>query len=127
MTKYRPTQPELNRVRAFACRRYNLKRCVLRPGIRFNLEDASKPKSVNVLLVSDHPTWDDTDLHDHGEWKQDFRRGVPLTDAGRAEVDLYVYDATDTELMGNVQAEFDSAGLVALHEDTKRDLWRRDQ
>jgi hypothetical protein len=81
-----------------------------------------------VLLLTDDPDWAGTDLHDFGDWEDAFKRGFPLTEDARAMLDFYVYQrlpGDGRELVCNVQAEFDGAGLLALHADNEMNHWRR--
>jgi hypothetical protein len=120
-----PTGEECRIIRRTAANEYQRGGSVLlEPGIRFNTEQDGRPRSINIRLVSDHPDWDDTDLDDYAPWDA-FRKGVELRDGNDALVDFYVRELGDRELLGNVQAEFDSRGLVAVYADKPAPLWRR--
>jgi hypothetical protein len=90
----------------------------LEPGIRINVD---KPEdfevSMNILLCTDDPDWEGTDLYDFASWK-DFRAGVPLTDDGRAEVDFYVRSKrvhpSGDMLFGNVQCIVENGEMVRV-------------
>ncbi len=96
------------------------------PGIRYNMDDADKPMSVNIALVSDHEDWDDTDLHKHGDWDDVF--SVPLSEDGRAIIDLYVYSNDSSsfrELETNLVCFFDKDGLERMEEVSNKNYWKR--
>jgi hypothetical protein len=97
-------------------------------GERHNVEQ-DRGTSINILAVTDHPDWDDTDLYMTREWDL-IRKDIPMTDDGRAILDFYIYEWDGTfrcwgDLVSNAQAELDSKGLLAIHEDTHENLWRR--
>jgi hypothetical protein len=132
MTRYKPTRDEVRLVRQHATRealRWGGTRSAhIEVGQRFNLDDLDRPRSVNLLLVTDHPTWDDTDLDDILPWST-FTDGFELTEDGRAEIDFYVYqrrgDGQGGELCTNVQAVFDRDGLAAIESTMQPILWKR--
>lgn len=82
-------------------------------GIRFNMEDDTKPESVNILIVSDTGDWDETDLADHISLNELKKYGFDLDKNGEAELDFYLYNKD--ELVTNMSASFDTAGLVAAY------------
>ena len=86
--------------------------------------------SVNILAVTDDPVdWDDTDLYDHRPWSWLRAPGVPLHN-GRAMVDCYLYEwerGERADLVCNAQLEFDERGLLAVHADAAKNVWRRSQ
>lgn len=132
---YKPTAEEVRIVRAAATKEGlrwgGTRRAFLEPGIRVNVEDENKPTSINLKLVTDHPTWDDTDLHDFGMW-EDFVAGFEVTESGEAEIDFYVSrvgrpgsgEAMDG-LVTNVQAIFDAEGLLCVESTMEPTLWKR--
>lgn len=79
------------------------KSVLLEPGFRYNTEIEGKPVSMNIALVSDDSSWNDTDLDDYGTWAE-FRKGVELTEDGRATIDFYIRrrGCEYGELHGNV-------------------------
>lgn len=128
----RPTASDLRTIRATALalsqRHGNSKRTVeIQAGYRCNIKHEGRPISINVLLVSDDPDWNDTDLSDFASW-QDFTIGVRPDAAGNALVDLYLYEPArggSGELCCNMQVRFDSAGLVAIDADSTKNIWTR--
>jgi len=83
----------------------------LEAGIRYNMEDDTKPESVNIMIVSDTGDWDDTDLADHASLAELQKNGFELDKNGHAELDFYVY-ASDGELVTNMSASFDAGGII---------------
>lgn len=92
-------------------------------GTRVNIEIALGD-SINVLLVSRDPNgdWNDTDLSDFRPWAE-VRKPIPLTPSGRAVIDFYCFSRDD--LICNVQAEIDATGLLAVHADGLKNVWRK--
>lgn len=95
----------------------------LEPGMRYNVDDTISVKSFNILKVTSHPTWDDTDLYEFGHWV-DFTKGFELTEDNQALFDFYIYDKRNHSLICNIQAEFDATGLCAVHADIET-IWTR--
>ncbi len=134
MATYKPTKAEVSIIRSVA---YKLSRSCgngtrgvhIEPGERFNLEDPSKPKSINLKLVTDHPTWDDTDLNQTVPWSW-FSNGFELSEKGEAEIDFYLYEklfGDHGDLCCNLQAQFDSRGLYRLDDGQNRPgIWTRE-
>ena len=85
----------------------------LRAGIRYNLNDDTKPQSVNIMVVSDTGDWDETDLFDTIELKDLKRVGFELDKDNYAELDFYVYNADG--LMYNMSANFDQFGIISAN------------
>lgn len=110
---WKPTQQECNWIKKAASLesqpRVTVGQLRLEPGIRYNVENDEIDSSFNIALVSDHEDWDDTDLEQTWYW-DDFRKGVPLTEDGRAIVDMYIRPKTEAiadanqldHLLGNV-------------------------
>lgn len=99
-------------------------------GERFNTE-ADLGTSINVLAVSRDPSgeWDDTDLYTTQDWGL-IRKDIPMTADGRAILDFYIYEWDGDfrcwgDLVSNAQAELDSKGLMAIHEDINKNRWVR--
>jgi hypothetical protein len=116
MNVWKPTQTECTFIRAAAGKeaRMNPRNLVLEPGIRGHLTRNIEPQ-MNIALISDDPEWNDTDLDDYGSWA-DFRRGVPLTKAGRAIVDFYIYGKGKYEqLEGNVSVYYENGNITRIH------------
>jgi hypothetical protein len=84
-------------------------------------------RSINIFALTEDRSaeWGGTDLFTQREWS-DIRRPIPLASDGRAMVDFYLSSVGEWgELVCNVQAEMDTAGLVAVL-DGRRVLWSRD-
>lgn len=132
MTKYVPTATEREIIKQFALKEakhngLSTKGVFIQVGERINTENDLKAISMNLRLVTDHPTWDDTDLHDFADWSQ-FTAGFELSEKGEAEIDFYLYDKlfnNHGQLCCNMQAVFDAKGLLRLDADTLKGLWSR--
>lgn len=107
---WKPTQAECDLIRAAAARAAGTKGIKLEPGLRIGDADREL-ESMNIARVSDLADWEDTELSDFGTWLG-FRKGVPLTDDGRAVVDFYVHDRE--ELNTNVIAYYQGGQLVEV-------------
>lgn len=114
---YKITQVEADAIRSVARRVSGYSHVRLDVGIREHLTDDTRPRNVNIALVSDLPTWEDTDLFDYQPWA-DFRKGVELTADGRGTVDIYVMTAPlfggDAELLDNITAHFEGGRLARV-------------
>lgn len=122
--RYRLNQFEKNLIKGYAQSIIGYRNVRLEAGVRFG------PKTdawcMNIAMVTDHPTWDDTDLADFVTWRN-FLKGVELTEDGRGIVDLYVSKGygIDSELMTNIVAEFDRDGMTKLTETAQGVIWDR--
>lgn len=87
-----------------------LGRLILEPGARFNIDDESLERNINIALVTkfSNDSWDDTDLDSPYDLVE-FLRGVTLTDDGKAIIDFYV--SNKDGLHGNVVVYY-SAGRI---------------
>lgn len=114
---WKPTQAQCDLIRRAAARevdrtsRFSL---TLRPGLRYNTERNVSPASMNIALISNEPDWDDTDLFDFSDWAT-FRKGVPLTEDGRAIVDFYVRDRNEGELLSNISLDYAGGKIVRIY------------
>lgn len=125
MKTWKPTQAECDLIKRAAALesqpRVSVSQLRLEPGIRYNTEDVTRDSSINIALVSDLEDWGDTDLEQVWYWS-DFRKGVQLTDDGRAVVDFYIRPRTEAiadkhdldHLLGNVVAYYADGKLVAI-------------
>lgn len=86
---------------------------ILEPGWRFNTDDDDIEPSMNIALVTDNEDWDDTDLADHGRYR-DLCRGIALTEDGRGVFDFYISAYTADELLGNITAYVEKGELVRV-------------
>jgi hypothetical protein len=104
---------------------------LLEPGIRCNIEDTSKPTSINAALVTNHADdFNDTDLHDYGFWS-DFRAGVELDPNGRGIFDFYIRWRGDSnrDLFGNVTVYVNAGRMHFIEgygEGSNVPLWTRE-
>ena len=115
MSIWKPTAEEVKLIRAAASREAGTSRIKLEPGIRLNTDAVDDfPQSFNIALVSNDPDWNDTDLADMTDWKF-FRKGVTLTDDGRAIVDFYIYSLGDYgELESNIIIYYSEGRLTSI-------------
>lgn len=107
---WKPTAAECQRIKEAAAKEsvpsLTVGAVLLEPGTRYNTtpgHEAPNYDGLNIALLSDDPGFEDTDLNDYGDWA-DFRKGVRLTDDGRAIVDFYIRRRFDDsgELHGNI-------------------------
>ena len=104
-----------------------------RPAPRYAIEIAERfhlttgRTALNIFAISDDPDWADTDLNTTWPWSRIRERHV-LAD-GRALFDLFIYERPRVGETGDlvccVQAELDAHGLVAVHADAEKNIWRR--
>ena len=123
MTIWKPTARECELIKQAAsresCPGVSFGRIALEPGIRTGPKWAEagliERGELNILLVTDDPDWNDTDLYDYGSWKW-FRKGVALTSDGKAALDFYIRDKfdEDKELCGNVEVYYADGRIVRI-------------
>ena len=118
MTHWTPTPDQMRALRAYVLR-HERAHVTTEAGERYNVEDAAIPTAVNILRVTSHPDWDDTDLcQTHSLSRVRRSRLIELTDAGEALVDWYCYSRRyERELVINVQSH------VRLVDGTPR-IWK---
>lgn len=105
---WKPTAEECKVIRAAAKRSCSgLRRIEL--GSRVSLTDSEMPTSLNVARVAQTENWEDTDLHDMHGWAE-FRKGVELTDDGRAVLDLFIFDQWGLD--GNMTVYYKDGAIV---------------
>ena len=88
----------------------------IRSGPKFEYANSIPHGEFNIALVSDDPDWADTDLYDYGTWAT-FRRGVALTEDGRAILDFALrrkFDE-DQELLGNITVYYEDGRITRIH------------
>lgn len=90
-------------------------------GSRYNTDEGSDPHE-NVLLVSRHPDWEDTDLYDNSIPWSHMRGNLETTPDGRAAYDFWIYERGQPgdghgDLVCNAQAYFDDRGLSHVDAD----------
>jgi len=125
MAKYRPTAEDKRIIRDCAQRSAGRARVEINPGKRISLTQ-DRGQHFNIALVSDHPSWDDTDLYDNAFTWGDFTKGVELTADGRAIVDFYVYETTGwKELMTNVVIYVEGGQLVRVTGVGNGTMWSK--
>ncbi|MCG2841274.1 hypothetical protein L6Q21_09805 [Sandaracinobacter sp. RS1-74] len=100
---------------------------------RFAIEIAERvslvsgESALNVWAISNDPDWADTDLHDKHSWRRIRERHVLA--GGKALFDLYIYERRGIGEPGDLvccaQAELDADGLLAVHADSLKNVWRR--
>jgi hypothetical protein len=92
---------------------------------RFNLKTGAS--SLNIRAITSDPDWQDTDLCTTHPWPR-IRERHDLAD-GEALFDFYIYErpsfAETGDLVCCVQAELDAGGLLAVHADYNKNIWRR--
>lgn len=113
---WKPTPAECKLIRDAGRREAGAARFLMEVGLRFNCDTPERESgyAMNLARVSDDPDWADTDLAGFEPWAA-FRKGVLLTDDGRAIVDFYVSTPAtrweDSELRGNVTVTY-AAGRI---------------
>lgn len=115
--QWKPSSADRKTIRNFAARECGKRpgALSLRIGWRYNIDDASIEPSPNIARVSVMPDWDDTDLHDMWDWDQFIKRGIELTEDGRATIDFYCSTrGWEGQLESNVQAYIEDGKLVAM-------------
>ncbi|WP_338924506.1 hypothetical protein V0M98_33365 (plasmid) [Pseudomonas silesiensis] len=115
---WKPTQDQCWRIKFAAAQEAGLRvnQIKLQPGVRLNMQDHSVESSINIARVTRHTngSWEDTDLDDRIEWRA-FKKGVPLTEDGRAIVDFYIHRyGIDGDLEGNVVVFFENGELSRI-------------
>lgn len=115
--RYVPTKEDCDKIKEAASKEsspgISVGAVLLEPGLR----SGPKPgEDMNILLVTDDPLWNDTDLYDYGTWAA-FRKGVDLTPEGKGVVDFYIRRRFDEygDLHGNVTIEIDGGKLVRIY------------
>jgi hypothetical protein len=107
---WKPTQAECDMIKGAAARAAGTKAIKLEPGIRGG--DSADNVSMNIARVTVCEDWsEDTELEDFGTWSE-FRKGVELTEDGRAIVDFYVHDRV--ELNTNVVVYYQGGQIVEV-------------
>lgn len=129
MTSVRLTADEVRQLRAVA---EKIARQVCSKG-RFTIEVAERFNcntgaiGLNIRAISDDPDWEDTDLNTTHPWSR-IRERHDLAKGG-VLFDLFIYErpgfAETGDLVCCVQAELDAAGLLAIHADSRKNIWRR--
>ena len=115
---WRPSKAQCKVIKFAAAREVDIKvnQIKLCPGVRLNLKDESVESSINIARVTRQTNgeWGDTDLEDRIDWTT-FKKGVPLTDDGRAIVDFYIHRyGVDANLEGNVVVFFENGQLSRI-------------
>lgn len=124
---WKPTQEECDLIRKAASLESSpsatLSQITLDAGYRQSLDSDSEdsPVSFNIARVTkrDDDTWADTGLCDFASWAH-FRKGVELTEDGRAIVDFYIRPRTSAlepklgGLLGNIVVYYARGRLVAI-------------
>lgn len=120
MTKlFKPTQAQCDLMYQAAGREAHIaaKSILLEPGLRINTTDRSKQRHMNIALVTNEPLeWNDTDLHDYGDWK-DFRSGQRLTETGGGIFDFHIRRRGDYEnfdLLGHVTVYIEGREIARI-------------
>lgn len=109
---WKPTQDQCNSIKAAAYKECGC-RVRLEPGIRCSTVDDTIDDSINLLLVdkTESEGFVDSDLADFADWST-FRKGVPLTDDGRAFVDFYCYNSDG--LVSNLGVDYDNGTIECM-------------
>jgi hypothetical protein len=127
---WKPTQAECDLLKKAAAKEtgHPLKHLRLTMGVRYNT-DQPDLEGVNWLMVSKlvgDAMGDDTDLVSDTDWET-FRKGVLLTEDGKAVVDFYIRPINEAtadkhhydHLMGNVVAHYEDGKLTHIAGNTK--------
>jgi hypothetical protein len=115
---WKPSEAQCKIIKAAAARESEIKpdQIKLEPGMRLNREDEAVESSINIARVTKNTdgSWEDTDLDDRLSWST-FRKGVPLTEDGRAVVDFYIHRyGLNDELYGNIIVFFENGQLSRI-------------
>lgn len=125
MKTWTPTaaQCEIIKVAAARAAEYSVtpRQIRLEPKVRQNTTDSSVGMCMNVARVTLLPddSWSDTDLFDCGAWA-DFRKGVFLTDDGRAVVQFAIRPVNNAvrsrtdDLIGDIQVCYVGGKIVSI-------------
>jgi hypothetical protein len=119
-TRWLPAKHELRAIRDYA--RFASGKGLIRiePGIRCNDVD----ENVNIKLLTDDEDWGDTDLSGFMSWYDFKRHGVELTEAGEAEVDMYVSSVGPyAQLETNIQVHYAGGRIVRMSATEARDCY----
>lgn len=107
---WKPTAEECKRIRDYTKQEVRgLSRMEL--GTRLNTQDHSETVSGNIAIVAKTENWQDTDLADLIPWA-DFRKGVELTEDGRAILDFYCYSREGLET--NISVYYKDGAIFKL-------------
>jgi hypothetical protein len=124
---HRPTAEEKRVIRECAQHSAGFRSVEINPSTKYSLTNPARGEHMNICLVSDHPTWDDTDLADNAFQWRDFTKGFPLAEGGRAIVDFYVYNrGRNSELQTNVTAYWRDGKLVRVDGTCNGTMWREE-
>lgn len=109
---WKPTKEEADLIRSVAKAKVSGLR-KMEAGVRLNTEDGSVPISINIARVTKQTddAWEDTDLFDFMPWPE-FRKGVELTEDGRAIVDFYLYN--QYELDTNIVVYYEAGRIQKI-------------
>lgn len=119
---WKPTKFECEQIKRAAVleSQPGVKAVKLEPGIRHNCVpgNGGKPESINIARVTAmrDGTWGDTDLSDYSTWMS-FKRGVELTEGGKAIIDFYIYSPRGVDhlgLLGNLVVCYENGQLTSL-------------
>jgi len=149
MRLWKPTPEECRTLRYCAERSAGARNVIMRPGSRYytgkdadhiarTIDLANRPGGAfNLLFITKEEAPDqipdDTDLDDNCAGFAEFRKGVLLTEDGRALVDFYVYSRKgvgrdyDEELETNVQAHVENGRMVRVTGTGDGIMWKADQ
>lgn len=110
--KYKINPAQIKALKEYAAKHERLRSPMpvrFRVGERHNIDQPERGINHNILIVTDHPDWDDTDLYDNSWSINEVNKmgGFDLTEDGRLLIDLYFYYGQDWELLGNVQGYFE--------------------
>lgn len=107
---WKPTADECKKIRDYTKQEVRaLSRMEL--GTRINTQDTSETVSSNIAIVAKTENWQDTDLADLISWA-DFRKGVELTEDGRAILDFYCYSREGLET--NISVYYKDGAIFKL-------------
>ncbi len=118
---FTPTAKMIHQIGHYAFNVAGIRTGHLEIGRRENVEHPDIDPNVNILLVTDHPDWNDTDLYDKFDDLSNWLADVEMTDDHKGLFDFWVYDLNG-ELQTQVQVwiELDSANnyqIVELSEN----------
>lgn len=89
---YTPTNRDLKRIENYAFKTAGIHTGYLEISRRVNVDAPDYNPEINILLISNHPDWEDTDLWDSYDNLFTWLTDVEMTDDGRGLFDFWVYD-----------------------------------
>ena len=117
---------QLREVAEHIARRHSsVRRFAIEIAERFSLTTGNAALNIRAIITDQN--WADTDLNQTFPWSRVRERHMLAN--GGVLFDLYIYERPGIGETGDlvccVQAELDGQGLVAVHADSAKNVWRR--